>query len=199
MKGRQHAASLSALLGGTHEGSQALLSPGVGWFVPAVRRGDVIAPGMLLGQLDTLGDQVALLAPAGLVGRISAVAQAGGRFAVDFKRELFAVAPLGDLTGDQATAHISARSGGLEFCAPSSGRFYGRPSPDKPNFVNVGDVVTAGQTLCLLEVMKTFHRVTYGGPTLPARARITAVLVGEELDVGSGDALFALEDASASP
>jgi acetyl-CoA carboxylase carboxyltransferase component/biotin carboxyl carrier protein len=64
---------------------------------------------------------------------------------------------------------------GLAVRAPSSGRYWARPAPDKPPFVSVGDLVTAGQTVCLLEVMKTFHRVTYGGPGLPERARVTAV------------------------
>ncbi len=75
------------------------------------------------------------------------------------------------------------------FRAPTSGRFYGRPSPDKPSFVDRGAELQTGTTICLLEVMKTFNRVTYSG----APARVRDVLVAEGADVNAGDALLALE------
>ena len=56
-----------------------------------------------------------------------------------------------------------AAATGLVFRAPTSGRYYGRSSPDKPAFVTAGDELPAGATVCLLEVMKTFNRVTYSG------------------------------------
>lgn len=40
--------------------------------------------------------------------------------------------------------------------APMDGSFWSKPSPDKPPFVKVGDVVSVGQTIGLIEVMKTF-------------------------------------------
>jgi acetyl-CoA carboxylase biotin carboxyl carrier protein len=83
--------------------------------------------------------------------------------------------------------------GGLVFHAPTSGRFYVRPSPDKPAFVAEGSELTTGSTVCLLEVMKTFHRVTYGGPGLPATARVRRVLVADGADVAAGEPLLALE------
>jgi acetyl-CoA carboxylase biotin carboxyl carrier protein len=44
----------------------------------------------------------------------------------------------------------------------------------------------------LLEVMKTFHRVTYGGPGLPDTARVVRVLIADGDDVNAGDPLLAL-------
>jgi len=84
--------------------------------------------------------------------------------------------------GHAATRQVDTT--GLAVRAPSSGRYWARPAPDKPPFVSVGDLVTAGQTVCLLEVMKTFHRVSYGGPDLPERARVTAIRPqdGDDLD-----------------
>jgi acetyl-CoA carboxylase carboxyltransferase component len=76
--------------------------------------------------------------------------------------------------------------------APSSGRYWGRPAPGKPAFVAVGDVVTAGQTVGLLEVMKTFHRVTYGGDALPPRARVTAIAPADGDDLSAGDVIIEL-------
>jgi acetyl-CoA carboxylase biotin carboxyl carrier protein len=81
---------------------------------------------------------------------------------------------------------------GLVFRAPTSGRFYGRAAPDKPPFVSAGEELAPGATICLLEVMKTFHRVTYGGAGLPERARVERVLVADGDDVSAGDPLLAL-------
>ncbi|MEJ8821354.1 acetyl-CoA carboxylase biotin carboxyl carrier protein [Variovorax humicola] len=43
--------------------------------------------------------------------------------------------------------------------APMVGTFYLRPSPDQPEFVTVGAAVQAGDTVCLVEVMKMFNTV----------------------------------------
>jgi acetyl-CoA carboxylase biotin carboxyl carrier protein len=79
------------------------------------------------------------------------------------------------------------------FRAPTSGRFYGRSTPDKPPFVQVGSELGTGTAVCLLEVMKTFHRVTYGGTDVPTRARVREVLVADGADVNAGDPLLALD------
>ena len=39
------------------------------------------------------------------------------------------------------------------------GTFYRSPSPDSPPFVNVGDTVRKGQTLCILEAMKIMNEL----------------------------------------
>ncbi|MBL9012811.1 MAG: hypothetical protein JNL83_01465, partial [Myxococcales bacterium] len=55
------------------------------------------------------------------------------------------------------------------------------------------DELAPGATVCLLEVMKTFHRVTYGGAGVPERARVREVLVADGADVTQGDPLLALD------
>src|SRR5690606_31692027 len=44
-------------------------------------------------------------------------------------------------------------------CAPMAGVYYSSPSPGAPPFVTVGTKVEAGQTLCLLEAMKTLTKI----------------------------------------
>ena len=39
------------------------------------------------------------------------------------------------------------------------GTFYSSPTPDDPSFVNVGDVVKKGQTLCIIEAMKIMNEI----------------------------------------
>ena len=43
--------------------------------------------------------------------------------------------------------------------SPLPGTFYRRPSPDKPVFKEVGDVVAVGDVIGLIEVMKSFNEV----------------------------------------
>ena len=92
-------------------------------------------------------------------------------------------------------AAIPTTAGAIAIRAPSSGRYWARPSPDKPPFVAAGDTITTGQTLCLLEVMKTFHRVTFTGPDLPARARILTIRPTDGDDLAADDILIELEPA----
>jgi acetyl-CoA carboxylase biotin carboxyl carrier protein len=177
-----------------------LTSPSPGLFRVAVRAGDLVRPGAVLGELEVLGRLVAVVAPEGVRGAVIAAAGDGlARPAVDFGAVLAAVDPRGaagepasgpGLAGPgPAAAPGAAGATGRVFRAPTSGRFYGRPAPDKPPFVAAGDELAPGATICLLEVMKTFHRVTYGGE--PARVR--EVLIADGADVSAGDPLLALE------
>ena len=43
--------------------------------------------------------------------------------------------------------------------APLVGTFYNSPKPGDPPFVKVGDKVTKGQTLCIIEAMKIFNEI----------------------------------------
>ncbi len=55
-------------------------------------------------------------------------------------------------------ASVEAASG--EFItSPMVGTFYEAPSPDSPPFVKVGDTVSKGQTLCILEAMKIMNEL----------------------------------------
>lgn len=43
--------------------------------------------------------------------------------------------------------------------SPMIGTFYKASSPDKPAFVNVGDEISPGKVLCILEAMKLFNEI----------------------------------------
>lgn len=43
--------------------------------------------------------------------------------------------------------------------SPMIGTFYRSSSPDKASFVNVGDEISAGQVLCIIEAMKLFNEI----------------------------------------
>ena len=46
-----------------------------------------------------------------------------------------------------------------EITSPIVGTFYESPSPDSDAFVSVGDKVTVGQTLCIIEAMKLMNEI----------------------------------------
>lgn len=43
--------------------------------------------------------------------------------------------------------------------SPMIGTFYRRPSPDKPIFVEIGDEVSPGKVVCIIEAMKLFNEI----------------------------------------
>lgn len=191
---RMHGRTVTAIAR-TRDDLVDLVAPAPGLFRSTLREGDSVRGGAVVGELEILGQLVAVVAPETASGRIVGSPRDLARAPVDHGSALFTLDPRATASADDAatTAGTSAAAAGLVFRAPTSGRFYGRPSPDKPPFVSVGTELDAGATICLLEVMKTFHRVTYGGATLPDRARVRELLVADGADVNAGDALLALD------
>ena len=61
----------------------------------------------------------------------------------------------------QETAVEAAPSGKktVDIKSPMIGTFYKSPNPDSPPFVSVGDKVSKGQTVCIIEAMKLFNEI----------------------------------------
>ena len=72
--------------------------------------------------------------------------------------------------------------------SPLPGVFYRRPSPDKDEYVEVGDEVTEGQTIGLIEVMKNFTELK-----ATASGRIQKFLVEDSAEVSVGQDVVVLE------
>ena len=47
----------------------------------------------------------------------------------------------------------------VEIKSPMIGTFYRSASPDSPPFVSVGDKISKGQTVCIIEAMKLFNEI----------------------------------------
>jgi len=69
--------------------------------------------------------------------------------------------------------------------SPMVGTAYIRPSPAADTCVNVGDKVKEGDTIMLIEAMKTFNPIT-----APKSGKIEQVLVDDASPVEFGEALF---------
>jgi acetyl-CoA carboxylase biotin carboxyl carrier protein len=97
--------------------------------------------------------------------------------------------------GGGATADSGADADLIPVPAPSEGVFYRRPGPDSPAYVEQGAEVSAGATLGLVEVMKSFNQITYGGPALPERGVVVKILVEDTAEVSFGQPLFLIRPA----
>ncbi|HEU4733904.1 MAG TPA: biotin/lipoyl-containing protein [Kofleriaceae bacterium] len=196
-RGRLHAPELEVLIAQptAERPTIELRAPSPGTFVPSIAQGALVAPGGAIGELVVLGRTSTLVVPRGADATGIAQKLPPATHPVGYGDLLVALDP--SLTLAAGASHspgaATAAIDGMVFSAPTSGRFYGRPAPDKPPFITEGAQLTTGTTICLLEVMKTFHRVVYGGPGLPGTARVRRVLVAEGADVNAGDPLLALE------
>ncbi|MCP4449170.1 MAG: hypothetical protein GY811_28135 [Myxococcales bacterium] len=179
------------------EGQVTLKSPGVGYWRRAPAVGHVLSAGQPAGVLSTLGREQKLVVPTGVRGVIIEAPTGGGGQAVAFGDALMVLGEAGGELGaalETGAATTGAdRDGALVFCSISSGRFYLRPAPEEPAFVAEGDIIEEGQTVFLLEVMKTFSRVTYGGPGQPAKAKVLAIAPSDGDDLEAGQVVLRLE------
>jgi len=72
--------------------------------------------------------------------------------------------------------------------SPMIGTFYRRPSPDKPIFVEVGDEVSPGKVVCIIEAMKLFNEIES-----EVKGKIVKILVEDASPVEYDQPLFLVE------
>ena len=72
--------------------------------------------------------------------------------------------------------------------SPIIGTFYRKPSPDKDNFVNVGDEISEGQPLCVIEAMKLFNEIESD-----ISGKIVKILVDDSTPVEFDQPLFVID------
>lgn len=76
----------------------------------------------------------------------------------------------------------------LTIKSPMIGTFYRSPGPDKPVFVNVGDVIEAGKPVCIIEAMKLFNEIES-----EIKGKIVKVLVNDASPVEYDQPLFLVD------
>ena len=68
-------------------------------------------------------------------------------------------APTASAPAPAAAVETPAAETGFVAKSPMVGTFYRAPNPESPNFVNIGDTVKVGQTLCIIEAMKLLNEI----------------------------------------
>ncbi len=72
--------------------------------------------------------------------------------------------------------------------SPIIGTFYRKPSPDKPSFVEVGDIISEGTVLCVIEAMKLFNDIES-----EVSGKIVKILVDDSSPVEFDQPLFLVD------
>ncbi len=88
------------------------------------------------------------------------------------------------VAGDAAPAAPA----GDEITAPMVGTFYEASSPEAGPFISIGDTISEGQTLCIIEAMKVMNEIKS-----ETSGTITAIIAKDGEPVQFGDALFRVQ------
>ena len=91
---------------------------------------------------------------------------------------------------DQEVKDINQDSSNLvTISAPLVGTFYASAKPGEPPFINKGDTINQGQSICIIEAMKIFNEIEseYNG-------KIVDILISDGDPVEYGQPLFTLKD-----
>lgn len=89
-----------------------------------------------------------------------------------------------------AVAAPEVASNLIEIKSPMIGTFYRSSGPDKDLFVNVGDTIGVGDTVCIIEAMKLFNEIE-----AEVTGKIVKVLVDDATPVEYDQPLFLVEPA----
>jgi acetyl-CoA carboxylase biotin carboxyl carrier protein len=88
----------------------------------------------------------------------------------------------------QKAAPVASLSHLIEVKAPMIGTFYRSAGPDKPNFIEIGDDLSVGQTICILEAMKLFNEIES-----EVSGKIVKILVEDATPVEYDQPLFLVD------
>ena len=126
--------------------------------------------------------------------RISAFSGGAPRVAMNAYPEGFApVSPVsagGNAGAEAKPAEAAKPDRSVAITSPMVGTFYRAPAPDADPYVEVGDMVEVGQTVCLIEAMKLLNEIE-----AEVRGRVVQLLVENSHPVEFGQKLFLIEPA----
>ena len=97
-------------------------------------------------------------------------------------------------TGQAQPESVSMQSSGasganlVTIKSPMIGTFYRRSSPDKPNLVEIGDEVSPGKVVCIIEAMKLFNEIES-----ELKGKIVKILVEDSSPVEYDQPLFVVD------
>ena len=109
-------------------------------------------------------------------------------------QQMLAQAPVAQAATPQAAAPSNDASSTeddskyITIKSPIIGTFYRKPSPDKPNFAEVGTEVKVGDTVCIIEAMKLFNEIES-----EVSGKIVKVLVDDSSPVEFDQPLFLVD------
>jgi biotin carboxyl carrier protein len=180
-------------------GEILLCSPAVGIYSHPPKVREVLISGAGAGRLTALGRTVELVLPQATSGRVAERMLRNRRDPVEYGQVLLKLVPLEakelvtDVASEATATTHNLPEGCVAVTSPTHGMFYRRPRPDAPSYVEVGQLVEEGITLALVEVMKCFSAIAYGGEGMPPRAEIVEIRAEDASEVQAGQMLFVVK------
>lgn len=164
-------------------GETAVLSPGIGVWIPSCHAGEVIVGGQVVGQIVRAGQAIQVHARPGEASRAGEVCPP--HTAVEYGTVLFSWGEAEEREGPHDAVGPSLPEGFVEVCAPMAGTLYQQSSPGAPPFAPVGAAINSQVTVGLIEVMKSLNPVRSA-----VKGRVERWLVSDGEPVSSGQALL---------
>ncbi len=93
-------------------------------------------------------------------------------------------------SAESAKEAAAAPANVITIKSPMIGTFYRKSAPDKPNFVEVGDEITPGKVVCIIEAMKLFNEIES-----EVKGKVVKVLGEDASPVEYDQPLFLVEPA----
>jgi acetyl-CoA carboxylase biotin carboxyl carrier protein len=91
---------------------------------------------------------------------------------------------------EKPKAEDTSASNLITIKSPMIGTFYRRPTPDKPNFIEVGDEIAEGKVVCIIEAMKLFNEIES-----EVKGKVVKILAEDASPVEYDQPLFLVEPA----
>ena len=174
----------------------------MGRYTASPPRGTLLEPGSFAGFLHVLRRAYRVVVPRGVRGIVTETPANPlverveyGQTLLTLSRGLEAAAAGGaESRADAGEGDDGVPEGMVAVRSPTDGIFYRRPSPDQPAYVEEGAEVVRGRVLGLVEVMKCFNQIAYGGDLdTPERATVRRILANDSVEVKFDQVLFLLE------
>jgi acetyl-CoA carboxylase biotin carboxyl carrier protein len=184
------------------DGRVEVIAPKVGIWSRQPEENALLSGGAAAGTLRCRTERFVLVLPSEIQGRVVVPPHEDRIAAVEYGEMLFILADIGTIGERREASRSSSGSGraggdlpdGADAVrAPTDGVIYLRPTPEDPPFVVVGEVVRTGATLGLVEVMKTFNPILYGGQDLPEEAEVLEIRVEDGAEIHVGEILMTVK------
>lgn len=184
------------LLSADGSSGDVLRAPRLGLWSDHPQDGTFVEPGSPAGTLTQLGRRFLLVIPDGVSGRVAIEGRTQDALPVEYGEVLFRVTAMKSRkTGARSGAPQASRAakGALEIVSPTDGVFYRAAALGAKPYVVVGERVATGRPVGLIEVMKTFNPIAYGGAGFPDEAEVIEILAADGQEVRAGQALVVVK------
>ncbi|RME89017.1 MAG: hypothetical protein D6785_00295 [Planctomycetota bacterium] len=175
--------------------SKIFLAPTVGNIRLQILPGIMVIDSMVLGQLQSLHKRFFLSLPPNTKVYIQEVFKPYGP--VEYGEPLFkGVSNLQldkEIQEEGTSIKNSNSSTSYSIRAPMDGIFYRKPKPESPPFVKEGDPIHLGQTIGLIEVMKTFYPIYVEELPFPEKGWVEKFCVDDGQEIKKGEPILTVQ------